>query len=310
MENTLETLGYTLIKGRLYVEIAARFDPDDVYCAMAVIDHDDSLAVDFLRSVMQANWLVQRIGLLSGTSEENIIQAVNHAHVDFLWTCHMAGSNLENHLRKVGRRHSKLIRPFTKLDMLSEVTENLLTQNEKFREQATQDGLTGLYNRRSFNTMTRRFWERYQKSNTEFTLAIIDLDHFKWVNDNYGHQAGDEVLKQVSNILKTNQRTGVDFAFRYGGEEFAIVSVGTAIDEKKAYLKRLIELVRHKQIVLDDGRLITVTFSSGICGCTQADTFEDMLSKADAALYYAKEHGRDQICLYDTQIMQQEKTAK
>jgi len=220
----------------------------------------------------------------------------------------MEGSDIENHMHKVGRRHNKLIRPFTKLDMLSEVTENLLTQNEKFREQATLDGLTGLYNRRSFNSMTGRFWERYQKSDTQFTLAIIDLDHFKWVNDSYGHQAGDEVLRQVSNILNANKRTGVDFTFRYGGEEFAIVSVGATLDEKKAYLNRLIELVRHKQIVLDDGRQITVTFSSGICGCTQASSFDEMLSKADAALYYAKEHGRDQVCSYNGQIMHHEET--
>ena len=146
--------------------------------------------------------------------------------------------------------------------------------------------------------MGRRFWERYKNSDIVFTLAIIDLDHFKWVNDAYGHLAGDEVLHQIAEILMSNQRAGIDFAFRYGGEEFAIISIGASLDDKYLYLNRLIKLVRQLKIELKDGRQISTTFSAGICVSSKAKNFDDLLSKADAALYLAKENGRDQIMVH------------
>ncbi len=308
LEDNLKLMGYTLLKCRLFVEISRKYKSDDVYCAMAVIDKDDDKAIEFLRSVMQSNWMVQRVGLVRNSQNNDLFRLINRAHVDYLWPLSVKGKELQKLLRKVGRRHAKLTRPFVKFDMLSEVTEDLLNQNEKFREQATRDALTRLYNRRSFNSMGRRFWERYKNSNIVFTLAIVDLDHFKWVNDAYGHLAGDEVLRQIASVLISNQRAGIDFAFRYGGEEFAIISIGASLDEKYLYLNRLIKLVRQLKVELKDGRQITTTFSGGICASADAKNFDDMLSKADAALYLAKESGRDQIMAHgklQTQLSEQ-----
>jgi len=299
LEKALANQGYELIKGRFYAEIANRFDSEDVYCAMALLEDDNNRAVEFLRSIMQANWMIQRVGLIAESTHVNILSAVNHAHVDYLWQHPLTESDLQKLLSKVGRRHDKLIRPLAKFDMLSEVTENLLNQNEKFRKEAKLDGLTGLFNRRSFNSISRRFWERHKKVAAGFSLAILDLDHFKRVNDTYGHQTGDEVLRQIANILNSHQRMGIDFAFRYGGEEFAILSVGTNLAEMKMYLMRLIEIVRVKKIDIMDDRQISVTFSSGICASGDAGSFEELLGKADAALYHAKKNGRNQIVVYD-----------
>lgn len=157
------------------------------------------------------------------------------------------------------------------------------------------DGLTGAYNRRYFNKIFDIEWKRASREGTPLTLIIIDIDHFKKVNDTYGHLAGDEVLKTVTREFKKAFKRRTDVVVRYGGEEFAILLPGT--DSHIAF--RLSESLRRKIEALEvpyEEFKIQVTISSGIASCIPCHTKPGAIlhMEADAALYRAKDNGRNQ----------------
>jgi len=162
---------------------------------------------------------------------------------------------------------------------------------------ATTDTLTSLLNRRVFDE--RLHWEmqrscRYSKS---FSLLILDIDHFKNVNDSYGHPAGDAVLKQFAAILRKHARD-VDSVARYGGEEFVIAAPELNENSAKQVGERIRKAVADTAFILPDGREIGVTVSIGIaCYPLCADSAEIMIERADQALYLAKREGRNRVYL-------------
>ena len=155
--------------------------------------------------------------------------------------------------------------------------------------QASTDGLTGLVNRRSLENRVRHL----RSEGTEYALVMADLDHFKALNDAYGHETGDRALRIFSETLRGALRTD-DLACRYGGEEFAIVLPGVDVHQA-------VEAVQRIREALDDetGRGDTPTFTAsfGIACSEDADGFDDLVSRADAALFAAKDAGRNRICL-------------
>lgn len=169
----------------------------------------------------------------------------------------------------------------------------------KLEEMALIDGLTGLYNRMLFNKEINNCMEDYRKFGLPFIMVILDLDHFKKVNDTYGHICGDMVLQQVSNLIKNEIRKG-DLICRYGGEEFAIIFRNTK-DMDGIYLR--LEAIRQKiagNALEYHGSTVSVTCSFGAVCCTLVDrnrTSEEVVKKADEALYKAKRTGRDRICM-------------
>lgn len=167
--------------------------------------------------------------------------------------------------------------------------------------QAKQDGLTGLVNRRSFDEIIEDEFNRAQSMQMACSLLLIDLDHFKAVNDTYGHQAGDEVLRRVAQILKDriNEIRSSDnvIAARYGGEELAILlpDIGLAGTE------RIAEVIRHSiesAAIEFNETQIPVTASIGISTYSQhvMENVESMVAAADNALYQAKAEGRNRVC--------------
>ncbi|WP_176560387.1 sensor domain-containing diguanylate cyclase [Brevibacillus dissolubilis] len=172
---------------------------------------------------------------------------------------------------------------------LKKASEMMLWVLQERAKQSLTDSLTGLMNRRGADKLIFK-WITHAKP---FTLAIIDIDEFKSVNDTYGHQKGDEVLQFVTNVLKENVREG-DVCCRYGGEEFLVLLPNTSGEEAFA----LIETIRLRFSIMPNPTGRSITISSGISEYPNtASTAEELFSLADAALYQAKEGGRNRTVL-------------
>ncbi len=164
---------------------------------------------------------------------------------------------------------------------------------EQQRHKALLDPLTGLPNRAAWNERLALEHGRLQQTGTGLLLAILDLDHFKSINDTYGHQAGDKVLKIIANVLRKGLR-GDDFIARFGGEEFALLMPGSDLSGGSRLLERLRAAVEQCPFHFR-GERVTVTMSAGVAVFKSGENASQVLKRADQALYRAKEAGRNQI---------------
>ena len=160
---------------------------------------------------------------------------------------------------------------------------------------AARDSLTGLYNRRIFNEVLQREFAQAQRHKFSLSLLSLDLDHFKSVNDNFGHQTGDRVLKAVAKVISNVARV-TDLAARVGGEEFAILLPHTSQDQAYIVAERLKKALAESAFNLS-GTVFRQTISQGVAGLEHfmIKSAEDMVYWADQALYLAKREGRDTI---------------
>lgn len=166
--------------------------------------------------------------------------------------------------------------------------------NQKASEWAFKDSLTNVYNRRTFyQYLSKHFDEFKMLSKNSFCVAILDIDHFKFINDTFGHNAGDHVLKIFADTMKARTRSS-DVLARIGGEEFAIVFPGTSRNLAYKILERI------RESMLESNELeehLKITFSAGLVEVgPNVFTPEDLLGLADLLLYKAKDLGRDKIC--------------
>jgi two-component system, cell cycle response regulator len=165
---------------------------------------------------------------------------------------------------------------------------------QRMEEMATTDGLTGLLNHRMFQTKADEFLARYRRSDTSFAVILGDIDHFKAVNDTYGHPVGDEVLRRVALTLGDSLRE-TDIAARYGGEEFAIILEDTDVHGAKVIAERLREEVKALRFPSSQGEF-SVTMSIGIGHCPlDATSKEALIDLTDRSLYLSKQRGRDRV---------------
>lgn len=187
------------------------------------------------------------------------------------------------------------------LDKSSALMEVLQRDLEQVRKEAMTDGLTGLSNRKAFDAAIARVSEEAQASNTTFTLLMVDIDHFKNFNDNYGHQIGDQVLRLVARTLIEGVK-GRDIAARYGGEEFAIILPETTLSAGVAVGNSLRKAVATKDVInrSTGEKLGRITMSVGVAEFTPGEPTEDLIERADAALYTAKHNGRNQVAAAPT----------
>jgi len=169
--------------------------------------------------------------------------------------------------------------------------------------QATHDILTGLHNRYYIIDYLQRMMNSLKESNRMSYLLLIDLDHFKILNDTYGHDAGDAVLQEFSRLLKKNVRYE-DSVFRYGGEEFALVAQGDTGDDIKSFVGRILDQTRNLVVRYEDNE-IEFTFSAGIAVMKKGMSKKQLIRHADAALYFAKGQGRNNVCVYRKQMKNQ-----
>lgn len=194
------------------------------------------------------------------------------------------------------------------LKLLSVTMDNMRQQlsarEHKLKELSITDGLTNLKNRKYFDDTLEVEVSKSNRSNTPISLIMLDIDHFKLVNDSYGHQTGDKCLVEMSTVLTDLMRRKSDLVARYGGEEFIILLPNT----DKEHAKALSELIRVSigQIKVESGNtLISFTASLGITTVVPPDHFnhEKLVTVADSALYAAKEQGRN-CCVYKPLILE------
>jgi diguanylate cyclase (GGDEF)-like protein len=182
---------------------------------------------------------------------------------------------------------------------LAQANMELTRLKNQLEKQANEDPLTGLFNRRVFNEKIETEFTRVQRFDGQMSVMVCDIDSFKKVNDTFSHSVGDEVLKAVAKIFKSNIRS-IDTVARYGGEEFVILLPETKASEAYSICDRLRQMVEthpwhkiHKDL--------KVTLSMGICDDTSSKDAHEMVSKADHTLYSVKRNGKNHVRVWTTE---------
>jgi len=171
-------------------------------------------------------------------------------------------------------------------------------QESALKKLAATDPLTGAFNRRGLDDALDREWRRAQRTRESLAMIMVDLDHFKDYNDFYGHPAGDECIKTVVGILRSNVRRSVDIVARYGGEEFVVLLPGTDVDGACRVGETLCTAVRTKKISHEKsplGRFVTASFGVAAVVPDRASAPALLVAAADEALYEAKHGGRNRV---------------
>ncbi len=169
---------------------------------------------------------------------------------------------------------------------------------EQTKHLAITDFLTQIYNRRQFDITIEHEFARAIRYLTPLTLCLIDIDHFKNINDTYGHKVGDEVLCAIANLIKKMFRKS-DYVFRYGGEEFMVILPETTVNKAYSPIERLRQEIA-KLKFSNNNNSFNVTASFGIAdNCVDAMTFEQLIKNTDIALYKAKNNGRNKVIIYE-----------
>ncbi len=181
---------------------------------------------------------------------------------------------------------------------LRESFERLAQRTAQTWALATQDQLTQVANRQTLLTRLDEEIERATRYGRELSIAMIDIDHFKRLNDTYGHSAGDLVLHRIAQVIQQSVRR-VDIVGRYGGEEFMVILPETDVDAAASITEKIRRLVGREEVRLADGTAVGATLSAGVAGGLGAHLRIDALVRdADAALYSAKSLGRDQVYVF------------
>jgi diguanylate cyclase (GGDEF)-like protein len=184
---------------------------------------------------------------------------------------------------------------------LEQREKELSVANAQLLVMSSTDALTGVANRRSLEERLHDMWEHSQRLHEPLSLVMCDIDHFKHVNDDYGHQAGDAVLQQFAKLLQDEARE-IDKVGRYGGEEFVLLLPGTVLDAAVTFAERIRERVEKYAFTFEDGQSLHRTMSCGVAAWPHPRVGDQdaLIKAADDALYVAKETGRNRVVRFDS----------
>jgi len=292
VEYTLSSEGYAVVfakNGREALELVADHRPAVVITDWTMPDISGLELCQRIRRDFRDSYI--HVILLTGNSDkEEVVEGLAAGADDYLTKPFHSGE-LQARVR-VGCR-------------IVELQRQVQAKNRQLLELALTDPLTGLPNRRAIDEWATRQLDAASRHDFAFWVVIADLDHFKSVNDTYGHDAGDVVLKGFAAILMSNTRNS-NLCGRLGGEEFLVLI--THIEQENVAIA--IERIRHKfaeQRFVFDGRTCLVSVSFGIAGFRgpKAPDFRELLARADAALYSAKCKGRNRIEFADQSCLRQ-----
>lgn len=193
------------------------------------------------------------------------------------------------------RLRERYVNLLDKVERMEKETSEVRAHMEAEKARATTDALTGLPNRAAYDERINEAVARWRRYKTHFSVAVGDLDFFKRINDDYGHLAGDKVLRLIGKVMKLKLR-GADFIARYGGEEFVIIMPSTSAGEANKAIDK-IRLAVSKSPFNFHGKPVGVTMSFGITEVEEGDNGESLFSRADELLYKAKANGRNRIVI-------------
>ncbi len=213
--------------------------------------------------------------------------------------------NIGNHMeqfRDVEERRSdtaqkRIVQLTQRLQSLEGEVVDLHERVGRERRLALLDSLTGTYNRMAYEQRVDEEYERWKRSREPLTLIVIDVDNFKWVNDTYGHKAGDKVLSTIGELLRKRIRAS-DFLARYGGEEFVILLPGTKVDDAFDIAEKLRQEIARCGFHYRNND-VSITVCCGIAGFAASDQPDSVFERADAALYKAKQAGKNRSFVDD-----------
>ena len=165
---------------------------------------------------------------------------------------------------------------------------------EELEKLAYIDSLTGLYNKRAVLRELGEQTKRAKRYRQELSLSMLDIDHFKKVNDRYGHIVGDDVLERVATLMRQNIREA-DIAARYGGEEFIIILPNTDLNPALSVAERIRKSIEEAEMKDSQGKVFGITISEGVSSYKPGENEHSLISRADTALYRAKKKGRNRV---------------
>ena len=187
-------------------------------------------------------------------------------------------------------------KPFNMDELVARI-ERMLERTNEFEQLAFRDPLTGIYNRRFIDNQIDMELKRAQRYKSKLTIGFIDIDRFKHINDTYGHHNGDLVLQGLSHRLQSALR-GTDFVGRYGGEEFIVLFPHTSAEQASSVIAQVLEKLHDQPIAKFDDQEFFITFSAGLCEYDAMSEAKDWIARADAAMYRAKQEGRNRIIVH------------
>ena len=263
---------YLASNGKEGLELYKEYNPDIVITdiKMPIMN-----GIDMVKNIKNINPKQHIIFTTAHSESVFFIDAID-MHVDGYILKPINLDKLEKKLEDI-REHIKL-------------KEYYIAHQQELEDRAYRDGLTQIYNRRYFEEEFDREIARYQREKRPLSIFMLDIDKFKNINDNYGHQLGDEILKGLVYIIKDNIRA-IDIFARWGGEEFVCILPNTILKDAILVAQHLREIIE-KYNFIDN---ISVTCSFGVAEFNQEDTKESVVKRVDKALYLAKEGGRNRV---------------
>ena len=251
----------------------------------------------------------QETQLLEDEIQNNI--KLIKTHIDSAQTIEELSLKIDTNLEKIGQQikiyreneQSRLKEYEKKIAALQEqlkdaeqAAEKIKNQLSRHKDTVNHDALTGLPNRAAYDEYLKEAFQRWKDGYGELSLAVADIDHFKTINDSYGHLEGDKVLKKIAAIFKASIRS-TDFIARYGGEEFAFIFERTSAEASSELLENLRIALETCHFSIHDNQ-VTISASFGLTAIKDGDDLETLFIRADEAMYQAKRSGRNRVVTF------------